>query len=356
MKLRSNLAKSALAVCSVLLALAAVELGFRLLDIGGDYRTPHVHELLREPDGPKLLSLLGHVPLATIRTTYDANPRGYFDDGNSIDHVFNSAGWRDVEHMLLKPPETYRILGLGDSYLYGQGVRFEDVCLTKLGEELNDAGLDGSIEVINTGISAMNTGHHLDVLAHRGWHYDPDLVILFFVLNDVEIDLEAPGPKVEFFRNYTSLYLQPDWLCDHSNLWSWGRQRYLRSFRARRYIEECLASYRDDAQKWQACKSALHRIAQFCHRADYKLLVVIFPFFHELDGKYPFQPITTKSVSFVKPTESTCSTCGSRTASTADRSCGCMSTISTPTRSPMRLPPTRLRSTCSRIAAATVWM
>jgi len=285
------LARIAIALLAVALSLLFLEGVFRAAGIRATYYEPPVSEAIRDPDGPQMRALWGFVPYATLRTTYSSDPRGYFDPGNRIDHHFNSAGFRDAEHTLLKPPGSYRILGLGDSYLYGQGVRREDVCLTRLEVLLNETAEQNSVETINFGISARNTEHELAALETRGWAYDPDLVILFFVLNDVEEDYDEQPLQINFFRQFTDIYLVPDRLSQYSWLWSWARQRWLRNVRARNYLADCLANYQGNSQLWARCEAALDRMRASCAEHDVPLLIVVFPFFYELDGEYPFQPI-----------------------------------------------------------------
>ena len=146
-------------------------------------------------------------------------------------------------------------------------------------------------EPINSGQSGFNTAAERDLLAARGLEYHPDLVILYFVPNDVEPSLDAHGPKVEFFVNYTSIYEQPDRLSEWSQLWGLLRQRYLQNIRARNYLAECARSFDPQGEKWGQCRAALEGIRELCRKQDVPLLVVMFPFFHQLNGDYPFQPI-----------------------------------------------------------------
>ncbi len=67
-----------------------------------------------------------------------------------VDHTHNSVGWRDREHDLEKPNGTVRILGLGDSYLWGQGVHLEDTLLARLEDRLDLEMVDVRVEAINT--------------------------------------------------------------------------------------------------------------------------------------------------------------------------------------------------------------
>jgi hypothetical protein len=181
-----------LSVAALIVAIVAAEVACRVVSIGPEYWSPRRD--VAEPRGSFERVPFGFVPHAVIRSVYPSNPRGYFDAGNSIDHEFNSVGWRDMEHALEKPANTYRVLGLGDSYLYGQGVRYSDICLTRLQQLLQATSPPGiTVETINTGISGFNTENERDSLAARGLQYEPDLVIVHFVLNDIE-PVRKDGP------------------------------------------------------------------------------------------------------------------------------------------------------------------
>ncbi len=287
-----GLGNAALAIGSLVLTLALTEGTFRLLGIRAEWHRPR-RDLLAREGTPRPQSDLLEVeaPFSVIRSVYDSDPRGYFGPQCFVDHVHNSAGFRDSEHTIAKPADTVRILGLGDSYLWGQGVRGEDVVLARLGRELGGLSEGRRVETINTGFSGANTVFERDLLNARGLDYDPDLAIVHFVLNDVEDDVDRPGPRIEFFDNYTTLYLSPDALSAWSNLWGWARQRCLVSWRARRYLRHCVATFREDSPGWIHCREALLDIQTTCRRRRIGLLVVVFPFFHELDGAYPFQVV-----------------------------------------------------------------
>jgi len=289
--LRRFVAGLALGLAAIVVWAFAAEAIFRLtnIDVATRFR---VSQVFFDPGHPNVRAEMGYVPFSTVRSTYSSNPRGYFDADNSIDHVHNSVGWRDVEHTLAKPPGTYRILGLGDSYLWGQGVRREDICLTRLGGMLQKHAPPGlRIETINSGQNAFNTVDERNSLRARGLLYAPDLVIVHFVPNDVEPDVLQRGPKVDLFVDYLAAYMRPDWLTQRSRLWAWTKQRCLRAMNSKAYLEQSLASFQEHDEKWTQCRDALIDIQEICRQAGAQLVVVIFPFFIDLDGDYPFQPI-----------------------------------------------------------------
>jgi len=95
----------------------------------------------------------------------------------------NSHGLRDVERPWEKPEEKYRILTLGDSFTYGDGVELKETYSKQL-EYLLDA--DGiQVDAINAGVIGYNLFQCLTYLKTRGVKYHPDLVIYFFWVDDI---------------------------------------------------------------------------------------------------------------------------------------------------------------------------
>lgn len=92
----------------------------------------------------------------------------------------NAAGFRDPERELAKPTGTRRVVVLGDSMAWGWGIapgeRFGDLLDERLGPE---------VEVLNLGVPGYGTDQELWVLETVGLAYEPDVVLLGFVLNDV---------------------------------------------------------------------------------------------------------------------------------------------------------------------------
>ncbi len=104
----------------------------------------------------------------------------------NVDVRMNSLGLRDYERTYQKPPGTYRILVLGDSFAEGLQVPLEQLFSVKVEKCLNHL-LDQKIEVINTGISAYNPGDEMLFFTHIGAKYQPDLVlIIIFTGNDIK--------------------------------------------------------------------------------------------------------------------------------------------------------------------------
>lgn len=107
----------------------------------------------------------------------------------------NSSGFRDHEHQETKPVHEFRIAFLGDSYTEAVQVPFQDAYWNVARRGLKECdALNGRIPTpLNFGISGFGTGQQLEILRKLVWDYDPDLVVLAFVSNDITDNSPAYG-------------------------------------------------------------------------------------------------------------------------------------------------------------------
>jgi hypothetical protein len=108
--------------------------------------------------------------------------------GASFD--FNDEGYRTPVVPKQKPDDVYRIVVVGDSVPFGWGVR-EDACFprrleTLLNEVDAPFGKD-RVEVVNLSGPGRGLGDYYIVLKDLGLSYEPDLVLVPFIFNDVPI-------------------------------------------------------------------------------------------------------------------------------------------------------------------------
>jgi hypothetical protein len=104
---------------------------------------------------------------------------GLFD----VPVAINSHGFRDREHSYEKPADIKRILLLGDSYVEALQVPLERSVTALLEKRLRSR--DVNAETINLGVSGFGTAREYLMLREYGLKYKPDLVLLFFVGNDL---------------------------------------------------------------------------------------------------------------------------------------------------------------------------
>ncbi|MCC7367365.1 MAG: SGNH/GDSL hydrolase family protein [Chloroflexi bacterium] len=184
---RQLLAARALVVLfSLLMPILLLEASLRLLGpwLPGGYDT-----------GPYIVrhELLGHF--------HAPNHRGWMRAPEFTTYVqISPLGLRDRRTSYEKPPGTFRVLLLGDSFLEGVQVQQWEGVAERLETALNQWSMQAGgprVEVINAGVAAYGTAQYLLLFEHDAHRYQPDLVmVLHFVGNDVKNNspaLEIPG-------------------------------------------------------------------------------------------------------------------------------------------------------------------
>jgi lysophospholipase L1-like esterase len=111
------------------------------------------------------------------------NARGRFYDRL---YEANSEGFRGPEISLGKPPGTFRIMAIGDSYTNGQGVRYEESYPALVSGILNGSRDPRRYEVVDLGIGGFNLQSSVLRLRERGLKFQPDLLVYGFTVNDIE--------------------------------------------------------------------------------------------------------------------------------------------------------------------------
>jgi len=128
-----------------------------------------------------------HQPLP-CNTVLLENYSNYLDDpflvGDTKRYSFNGDCFRSRRNISLeKPRGVFRVIILGDSYVYGYGLDDNETLTETLERELNSQG-NYSFQVINLGVSCYNTKLEVQRLLEKGLKYNPDVVILAYVRFD----------------------------------------------------------------------------------------------------------------------------------------------------------------------------
>jgi len=106
-------------------------------------------------------------------------------------YKINAAGFRDDEFPIQatpKQPKEYRIVVLGDSVAWGWGVDMNQAWPQRLEEELKTSLNNPQISVYNLAVNGYATPQEVRIFSKYGLGYQPDLVILNYVLNDPEVE------------------------------------------------------------------------------------------------------------------------------------------------------------------------
>jgi hypothetical protein len=97
--------------------------------------------------------------------------------------TINSDGFNDVEHVVEKPSDVFRIAVIGDSYVEAFQVGRQASFTNFIDGE---CGIFGGkrIEVLNFGVSGYGTAQQLILLREKVMRYAPDLVMLVMTTNN----------------------------------------------------------------------------------------------------------------------------------------------------------------------------
>jgi hypothetical protein len=86
-----------------------------------------------------------------------------------------------------RPPGAVRIVGIGDSVMFGWGVSYERSYLPVLEARLRAEAPGRRWEVVNLAVPGYNTVMEVETLRAKGLRWAPDVVIVGYVWNDLEL-------------------------------------------------------------------------------------------------------------------------------------------------------------------------
>lgn len=193
-----NTPKIALALGATLFALLLIEVALRILALATDSPWKRVAQGEIELPPKGMPAQLGQC----IRAV--ENPRIVYEMRPGLDVVFeghtlktNALGFRGPPVDMPKPPDRRRIVGIGDSTMFGWGVDAEEAYLSRLVEMLNAAHAI-RWDAVNMAVPGYNTVMQVEVLREKGLALQPDLVLVNYdATNDWELPNfihEAPRP------------------------------------------------------------------------------------------------------------------------------------------------------------------
>ena len=218
---------------------------------------------------------------------------------------FTSRGYLD-EKSFQKPPGSFRILGLGDSFaLYGieKKKNYHNFLQSMLQKETRTP-----IDVVNAGMAGTGPGYYYLILKKYGDRWKPDLVLMgFFEGNDFEemdfsivhrgVFISEPRDPVKRWWAYLrfrglwlyrylvrkkTLFLDTYWKKKEKEAapaapeGSFSRESFLRIEKSRMWIF-CKDRRRELDALWKKDSGVLLKIKEWCQKRKIPLVVGIFP-------------------------------------------------------------------------------
>lgn len=219
--------------------------------------------------------------LSSTHTMWSDRPRYYF-------RPEASETMQDYPLRLPKPPQTFRLAVIGDSYTFAPYMQFTDAFPKILERMLNLNTGEQRAEVVNYGVPAYSTSHEI-ATTERAIRDEADALLLQITLNDPEIKPYRPK-GITVFNSFGKLKLS-GWKGTILNHWRTARfvvTRLHNEKTKRDYIDYFNNLFTKPAN-WNNFESSLRSIVQKARSANKPIFAAVFPLFGvPLDEKYPF--------------------------------------------------------------------
>jgi hypothetical protein len=213
----------------------------------------------------------------------------------------NSLGIRDREYPPYPPPGTRRIVCVGDSSTFGEGVEAEQAFPKRLeallwADTVRNSG--NRVEVINAGVAGYDIEKKLAHFRLKCLGLHSQIAILAFTLNDPQVMralyIDGDGflasreaPRWRRFRQRVK---------KRSALGNWGAHRWSELAGAQRLM----STYGSRSPEWIRTRNILREFRNLSLENSVHLLVAILPAPFRLNGGHPYLPIYRIIESFLE--------------------------------------------------------
>lgn len=191
--------------------------------------------------------------------------------------TYNERGLRD-HPILPKADEEYRILALGDSVTFGWGVDQDKTFVARL-ESLLQGRLHRPVRVINSGVGGYNTVQEVTYFKQEGIALQPDLVLLTYVQNDIEVER---GPFDPWAQSSPWGKPFPDMLATMvGKLWLYRLAHHTYRYSIPKQVKGESSAPSQNEAGWRESMSALGELVAMCEERKIPLIL----FFERLDPR-----------------------------------------------------------------------
>jgi hypothetical protein len=233
------------------------------------------------------------IPSQNPEILYELNPgfRGLYA---GVPIIINSCGFRGKELAPSSAPEITRVVLLGDSVAFGQGVQEGETLAEQLETRLQ-AKLPYPVEVVNLGVPGYDTCQEWWTFKERALPLKPRVAVLLYVENDTDPPVfqvqgaEVVSPDVRTGLLGTFLAGARKRSALYNLTWTRWQRIKLGSFSIERYREILSHKFSDTNPGWKRSREYLSKIIKLAHANAIRIIVIPMPVLWGLaDKPYPF--------------------------------------------------------------------
>jgi lysophospholipase L1-like esterase len=230
------------------------------------------------------------VPDGRVGYRFVPNQDRETDRGQKI-HI-NSLGMRDEEFPQQKPEGEFRVLLLGDSLTFGIDVEQNETFASLLRDSLKNRGAGGkSIRVMNGAVQGYDSSNERDWLVTFGFDLQPDLVVVMFYPNDIDLEPRKwdpwDFPGRDLLRRTATFYFVESWYFEREaeRLGATGEDKRIRDLQFNEELKKYLGTKamdpNDSADKKHTAvaRGILFEMSELCKRHSARLAVALIPGF-----------------------------------------------------------------------------
>lgn len=206
--------------------------------------------------------------------------------------TYNSYGYRDREYTQEKPPNTFRVYSLGDSYTFGWYLPDVQKTYTKLLE--NELNINQHIptQVINAASPGFSIKEEVDRFTEEGRYFNPDLVTIGLNYGDFITVGQFPN-----------IILPLQQFLNRSYLYRASIGKLVQSIESKKRQDYLLNIFQNpNSPDWKEAERLLLLLQKETASINAKLVIVLFPHLDTSnpDGPYRYAPMHQKLAEFTK--------------------------------------------------------
>lgn len=227
-----------------------------------------------------------------FRLFSNSKPNQWSDRPKSYYIAENSKTFQDYSYETQKPANVFRIAVIGDSFTFAPYMQFDDAFPKKMERMLNLNHQDKKVEVINYGVPAYSTSHEVPVV-EKAIQEGADFILMQITFNDPEIKPYTPQQLYREKNRFGELVLEGKIYHYWTSL-AFVLKRLHNNETHKNYVQKFFNLF-EKPKTWANFSNSWKKIAEASKRSNTPIAAVVFPLFGiPLDGAYPFHPIHVK--------------------------------------------------------------